>query len=78
MRRDMGLELFRDHIIGEVVVETRVIEGLLMMIQTERAGETVDRSLIKSLLRMLSSLHLYSSVFQNKWEQSRYFKLLGL
>ena len=66
MRRDMGLELFRDHIIGEVVVETRVIEGLLMMIQTERAGETVDRSLIKSLLRMLSSLHLYSSVFQNK------------
>ena len=64
--RDMGLDLFRDHILGETIVETRVIEGLLMMIEKERAGEAIDRSLIKSLLRMLSSLHLYDSVFQKK------------
>ncbi|XP_018014430.2 cullin-4A [Hyalella azteca] len=67
---DMGLELFRVHVMGEAVVETRVIDGLLMMVQKERAGETIDRSLIKSLLRMLSSLHLYTSVFQTKFLQS--------
>uniref|UniRef100_A0A2P2I2X4 Cullin-4 n=1 Tax=Hirondellea gigas TaxID=1518452 RepID=A0A2P2I2X4_9CRUS len=64
---DMGLELFRDIIVSEAVVESRVIDGLLMMIQNERAGETIDRGLIKNLLRMLSSLHLYSSVFQTKF-----------
>lgn len=65
--RDMGLELFRQHILEEVIVENRCVDGLLMMIEQERAGETIDRSLVKSLLRMLSSLQIYHKIFENKW-----------
>lgn len=64
---DMGLELFRTHILEEVVVENRCVDGLLMMIEKERSGETIDRSLVKSLLRMLSSLQIYHKVFENKF-----------
>ncbi|KAK8392981.1 hypothetical protein O3P69_013189 [Scylla paramamosain] len=64
---DMGLELFRKHILEEVVVENRCVDGLLMMIEKERSGETIDRSLVKSLLRMLSSLQVYHKVFENKF-----------
>lgn len=67
---DMGLELFRQHVLGEMVVETRVTDGLLMMVQKERAGEAIERSLIQSLLRMLSSLHLYNRVFQTRFLMS--------
>lgn len=62
----MGLELFRQNILEEVVVENRCVDGLLMMIEKERSGETIDRSLVKSLLRMLSSLQIYHKVFENK------------
>lgn len=64
---DMGLELFRQNILEEVVVENRCVDGLLMMIEKERSGETIDRSLVKSLLRMLSSLQIYHKVFENKF-----------
>ncbi|MCL4139380.1 UNVERIFIED_CONTAM: hypothetical protein GTU68_022469, partial [Idotea baltica] len=64
---DMGLELFRQHILEEVIVEIRCVDGLLMMIEQERAGETIDRSLVKSLLRMLSSLQIYHKVFESKF-----------
>lgn len=64
---DMGLELFRQYILEEVVVENRCVDGLLMMIEKERSGETIDRSLVKSLLRMLSSLQVYHKVFENKF-----------
>lgn len=36
----------------------RCINGLLKLIEQERRGETVDRSLIKSLIRMLIDLHV--------------------
>ena len=63
----MGLELFRLNIMDEVVVENRCVDGLLMMIEQERAGEHIDRSLVKSLLRMLSSLHIYMKIFESKY-----------
>ena len=63
---DMGLELFRTHILEEVC-KNRYVDGLLLMIEKERSGETIDRSLIKSLLRMLSSVQLYHVVFENKF-----------
>jgi hypothetical protein len=45
-------------------VEARVVEGLLALVRAERMGEAVDRPLLKSLVRMLSSLGMYSEVFQ--------------
>ena len=64
---DMGLVLFRTHIMEAVVVENGCIDGLLMIIEKERSGETIDRSLVKSLLRMLSSLQIYHKVFETKF-----------
>ena len=58
----MGLDLFRSHIVGQHIVETRTVDGLLQLIERERTGETVDRHLLKSLLRMLSDLQVRSLV----------------
>ncbi|KAF4527830.1 hypothetical protein B566_EDAN016314 [Ephemera danica] len=64
---DMGLDLFRNHIIMNQMVQTRTVEGLLMLIEKERQGDTVDRTLLKSLLRMLSDLQIYQEAFEAKF-----------
>lgn len=64
---DMGLELFRRTIIVNPLVQTRIVEGLLMLIEKERQGDTVDRTLLKSLLRMLSDLQLYQDAFEQRF-----------
>ncbi|XP_033368885.1 cullin-4A isoform X2 [Parus major] len=55
---DMGLELFRNHIISDKQVQTKTIDGILLLIERERNGEAVDRSLLRSLLSMLSDLQV--------------------
>lgn len=65
--RDMGLELFRDHIAMNTVVQARTVEGILLLIEKERNGESVDRTLLKSLLRMLSDLQIYKEAFEQKF-----------
>ncbi|EDV26146.1 uncharacterized protein TRIADDRAFT_24582 [Trichoplax adhaerens] len=66
---DMGLELFRKFIVSEQTVEKKTIDGLLSLISRERNGETINKSLIKSLLRMLSELQMYQYHFENKFLQ---------
>ncbi|CAF4254872.1 unnamed protein product [Rotaria sp. Silwood2] len=39
-------------------ISNRCISGLLKLIEQERRGETIDRSLMKSLIRMLIDLHV--------------------
>lgn len=63
----MGLEMFRTHIINNQKAQTRTIDGLLLLVERERNGETVDRSLLKSLLRMLSDLQTYQKLFEGKF-----------
>lgn len=67
--RDMGLHLFRLHIVLNNLVQTRTVEGLLMLIEKERQGDTVDRTLLKSLLRMLSDLQIYQEAFETKYDE---------
>uniref|UniRef100_A0A1D5Q2F9 Cullin-4A n=1 Tax=Macaca mulatta TaxID=9544 RepID=A0A1D5Q2F9_MACMU len=55
---DMGLELFRTHIISDKMVQSKTIDGILLLIEHERSGEAVDRSLLRSLLGMLSDLQV--------------------
>lgn len=62
----MGLELFRRHIILNPVVQNRTVDGLLMLIEQERQGDAVDRTLLKSLLRMLTDLQIYQEAFEAK------------
>lgn len=38
-----------------------------MLIEKERQGDTVDRTLLKSLLRMLSDLQIYQEAFESKF-----------
>lgn len=67
---DMGLELFRKYILLNTLVQTRVVEGLLMLIEKERQGDKVDRTLLKSLLRMLTDLQIYQKAFEQKFLQA--------
>lgn len=64
--RDMGLELFRRHIILNPVVQNKTVDGLLLLIEQERQGDAVDRTLLKSLLRMLTDLQIYQEAFEAK------------
>lgn len=67
---DMGLEMFRMHIISHPLVQNRTVDGLLLLIECERNGETVDRTLLKNLLRMLSDLQIYQDAFETKFLQA--------
>ncbi|XP_019776530.1 cullin-4A [Delphinus delphis] len=64
---DMGLELFRNHIISDKMVQTKTIDGILLLIKRERSGEAVDRSLLRGLLGMLSDLQVYKDSFELKF-----------
>lgn len=59
--------MFRLHIISNHLVETRTVDGILLLIEKERHGETVDRGLLKNLLRMLSDLQIYQHAFETKF-----------
>ncbi|NWU94020.1 CUL4B protein, partial [Upupa epops] len=58
---DMGLELFRTHVISDQKVQNKTIDGILLLIERERSGEAIDRSLLRSLLSMLSDLQDFSA-----------------
>jgi cullin-4 len=64
---DLGLDTFRRHILTHQLVQTRTVDGVLMLIEQERHGDMVDRSLLKSLLRMLSDLQIYQDAFEKKF-----------
>ncbi|XP_048054213.1 cullin-4A [Megalobrama amblycephala] len=64
---DTGLELFRTHIVSDSGVQSRTVEGILEQIERERNGETVDRSLLRSLLGMLSDLQVYKDSFEQRF-----------
>uniref|UniRef100_A0A8C5PTN6 Cullin-4B n=1 Tax=Leptobrachium leishanense TaxID=445787 RepID=A0A8C5PTN6_9ANUR len=64
---DMGLELFRNHIISDQKVQTKTIDGILLLIERERNGEAIDRSLLRSLLSMLSDLQIYQDSFEHRF-----------
>ena len=50
--------MFRTHIVSDSGVQKRTVDGILEQIELERSGETVDRSLLRSLLGMLSDLQV--------------------
>ncbi|PAV80121.1 hypothetical protein WR25_24733 [Diploscapter pachys] len=61
---DASLSIFREEIVESTRIRHRLILDLLGIIKRERQGEKVDRSLLRSLLRMLTNLQLYSSIFE--------------
>ncbi|KAH0512276.1 Cullin-4B [Microtus ochrogaster] len=64
---DMGLELFRAHIISDRKVQRKTIDGILLLIEREWNAEAIDRSLLQSLLIMLSDLQIYQDSFEQQF-----------
>ncbi|KAG4945777.1 hypothetical protein JHK87_041784 [Glycine soja] len=61
---DMGLQLFRKHLSLSPEVEHKTVTGLLRMIESERKGEAVDRTLLNHLLKMFTALGIYAESFE--------------
>ncbi|XP_031123798.1 cullin-4-like isoform X2 [Ipomoea triloba] len=61
---DMGLQLFRKHLSLASEVEHKTVFGLLQMIESERLGEAVDRTLLNHLLKMFTALGIYPESFE--------------
>ncbi|KAF0720946.1 cullin-4B [Aphis craccivora] len=67
---DMNMKLFRHHIMLNSNIQNRTVDGLLLLIEKERQGDMVDKSLLKSLLEMLTDLKIYRDAFEGKFLQA--------
>ena len=66
----MGLSIFRAHLASREEVSRKVTDGLLGLIQAERAGDQVERSLPHALLRMYHDLGMYTDQFEAPFLQT--------
>lgn len=53
---DLGVALFRDHVIRNDLVHNRLVDTVLSKIDCERQGESIDAHLVRSVTRMLAEL----------------------
>ncbi|CAF2687316.1 unnamed protein product [Rotaria sp. Silwood2] len=67
---ELNQDLFRRYIMQNSIISNRCINGILKLIEQERRGETIDRNLVKNLIRMLIDLHLYRKDFEPSFLQS--------
>ena len=56
--RDLGLDLFRENVLSLAHVRDRCVTGLIEQFKRERAGDTINRTLVRNLLSMLSDLQV--------------------
>ncbi|EEC76292.1 hypothetical protein OsI_13805 [Oryza sativa Indica Group] len=61
---DMGLKLFCKHLSLSPEIEHKTVTGLLRLIESERLGEAIDRTLLSHLLKMFTALGMYSESFE--------------
>ncbi|KAJ3414768.1 Cullin-4A [Chytridiales sp. JEL 0842] len=70
---EMGLILFREHVMSIPETRKKTVDGMLEAIEKERNGDQISRDLLRSLLTMLSDLSIYitsfETVFLEKTEQ---------
>ena len=64
---DMGLVIFREHFLRHKQVESTTTAGILQLIEKERLGEGIDRTLLRNLLRMFTALGLYAESFEKQF-----------
>mmetsp|Transcript_11985 Transcript_11985/g.17293 ORF Transcript_11985/g.17293 Transcript_11985/m.17293 type:complete len:915 (-) Transcript_11985:1399-4143(-) len=63
---EVGIDSLRRHMTTtttQITVASAFIHSLLQLIQRDRDGQIVDRSLLRDAVRMLSELHLYQDFF---------------
>eukprot|EP00735_Rhodelphis_limneticus_P003067 TRINITY_DN1427_c0_g1::TRINITY_DN1427_c0_g1_i1::g.27310::m.27310 TRINITY_DN1427_c0_g1::TRINITY_DN1427_c0_g1_i1::g.27310 ORF type:complete len:751 (+),score=125.08,sp/Q9ZVH4/CUL3A_ARATH/51.70/0.0,Cullin/PF00888.17/7.9e-181,Cullin_Nedd8/PF10557.4/9.5e+02,Cullin_Nedd8/PF10557.4/1.3e-29,TrmB/PF01978.14/0.89,TrmB/PF01978.14/43,DUF739/PF05339.6/7.3e+02,DUF739/PF05339.6/0.22,DUF739/PF05339.6/5.8e+02,HTH_20/PF12840.2/9.4e+03,HTH_20/PF12840.2/0.11,Rrf2/PF02082.15/2.1e+03,Rrf2/PF02082.15/2.3e+03,Rrf2/PF02 len=68
----VGMNLFCEHVAKEQRIQPKLIAMLLDMVQRERTGEVIERSVIKSAVKMLCELgqHVYQEHFESKFLQA--------
>mmetsp|Transcript_24773 Transcript_24773/g.34140 ORF Transcript_24773/g.34140 Transcript_24773/m.34140 type:complete len:740 (-) Transcript_24773:166-2385(-) len=63
---ELGLKLWREHVVRAPSIHTRMLSTLLGLVQAERKGEAVPHALIRTLTQML--MDLGSAVYQEDFE----------
>ncbi|CAG8716837.1 7027_t:CDS:10 [Cetraspora pellucida] len=66
---DMGIELFRKHIMSSNDVRQKTLNGLLSLIKRDRDGEEVNNRLLHSLIHMYIDLSVYYNRFESPFLQ---------
>lgn len=67
---DLGLMKFRDNVARNPRIKDRLLKTLLSMIQQERTGEVINKSLLKSITQMLIDLGVNSrAVYEEDFEK---------
>eukprot|EP00180_Rhodochaete_pulchella_P000265 Plantae.Rhodophyta-Rhodochaete_pulchella.ctg119.p1 GENE.Plantae.Rhodophyta-Rhodochaete_pulchella.ctg119~~Plantae.Rhodophyta-Rhodochaete_pulchella.ctg119.p1 ORF type:complete len:654 (-),score=151.85 Plantae.Rhodophyta-Rhodochaete_pulchella.ctg119:859-2796(-) len=61
---DMGIQLFRKHLVAHAVVERITVNGILATVDGEREGEAISHTLMKNLLRIFTAVGRYASSFE--------------
>uniref|UniRef100_A0A0E0K582 Cullin family profile domain-containing protein n=1 Tax=Oryza punctata TaxID=4537 RepID=A0A0E0K582_ORYPU len=64
---ELGLNLWRDHIIHSPMIHSRLLDTLLDLIHRERMGEMINRGLMRSITKML--MDLGAAVYQDDFEK---------
>ena len=61
----MGLDLFRAHVmVSPGLVCDKTLAEILNVVERDRLGDSIDRVLLKNLLRMFGELNIYYTVFE--------------
>lgn len=76
---DLALLLFRNHVIKQADVGQRMLNAVLHQITRERNGDLIERSVIRTILRMLVSLQIYEESFEKVFLQrsKEFYELEG-
>ena len=62
---DMGLNLFSTVTLEKKEVITKLIDGLINLIENDRNNQSINKSILQNLLRMIISLDIYSEYFES-------------
>lgn len=68
--RDLALNHYREHIMMHNKVQPKILKRILDMISQERRGESVDRDILRSIIRMYSDLQVINVSILNRLLES--------
>jgi len=61
---EMGLRLFKERVATHPDIEHKIISGLLLLVEKDRNGDVVDKSMLKNMVHMLLELGMYETSFE--------------
>lgn len=64
---NISLQLFRTHFVSTPHIQDKIVSGIITLINRERDGDTVDSSLLRNNLSMLTAIGMYGSVFEKQF-----------